>query len=81
MYERALQGYKKALGQEAAKKYMPALNTAQNLASLFQHTGRVREAEELYCQAIFGVEALFGRSSDRYRGIVTALDVLRSNSK
>src|SRR5438045_1933374 len=40
MYLRALTGYEKALGKEAVKRYIPALNTAQNMAILFQQTGR-----------------------------------------
>jgi altronate dehydratase len=79
MYLRALQGYKKALGQEAVRTYIPALTTVQNTANLFQQIGRVQEAEELYAQALFGVDAVFGRSSDRYQGLDEALDVLRSN--
>jgi len=38
----------KALEQEAVKKYIPAVNTAENLASLFKRIGRAWEAEELY---------------------------------
>ena len=48
MYQRALQGYEKALGPEAVKRYIPALNTMENLADLFKDTDRVREAKELY---------------------------------
>jgi len=48
MYLQALTGYKKALGKEAVKKYVLALNTAQNMGILFQQTGRMKEAEELY---------------------------------
>jgi tetratricopeptide (TPR) repeat protein len=81
MYLRALLGYKKALGQEAVKKYVPALNTIQNLAALSQQRGRVQEAEEFYGQALFGVEAVFGRSSNRYRVVAKALDKLRSSTE
>jgi hypothetical protein len=52
-------------------KYIPALNTAKNLADLFRQTGRIKKAEELYGKALFGVEALFGRLSGRYRGCGT----------
>ncbi|OCK73609.1 hypothetical protein K432DRAFT_312428, partial [Lepidopterella palustris CBS 459.81] len=81
MYQRALTGYEKALGQKAVKKNIPALNTAKNLANLFWQTGRAKEAEELYGKALFGVESVFGRLSDRYRDIAEALDELRSNCK
>jgi tetratricopeptide (TPR) repeat protein len=81
IYLQALLGYKKALGQEAVKKYITVLNIIQNLAALSQQTGRVQEAEELYGQALFCVKAVFRRSSDRYRDIVKALDTLRSSSE
>jgi len=58
------------------EKYIPALNTVQNMAILFQQTGRMKVAEELYSQALFGFEAVFGRSSDRYKSIAKALDAL-----
>ena len=64
MYLRTLAGYEKALGKEAEKKYIPALNSVQNLVNLFRQTGRAKEAEELYSQALFGVEAVFRPLSD-----------------
>ncbi|KZL79498.1 kinesin light chain 1 [Colletotrichum incanum] len=42
MYERALQGYEKALGPNAIKSYIPALNTLQNLGSLFKKLEKPR---------------------------------------
>ena len=32
MYERALQGYEKAMGHDQVDTYIPALNTIQNFA-------------------------------------------------
>lgn len=78
MYLRALQGYEKALGQQAAKTYIPALNTAQNMAALFQRTGRTQEAKLLYKQALLAVNAVFGRTSNRYRSVAKVLDALHS---
>ena len=80
LYLRALLGFETALGQKAVKTYIPALNTIQNMANLFQQTGRVQEALGLYGQALFGIEAVFGCLSGRYRDLVSALNVLRSNS-
>ena len=37
MYERALQGYEKALGADNITTYIPALNTLWGLGSLFEH--------------------------------------------
>lgn len=45
IYQRALAGYTEAFGKETVKKYIPALNTAQNLANLFRQTDRAKEAE------------------------------------
>jgi len=42
-------------------------------------TGRVKVSEELYLQALGGVEAVFGRSSRRYQRLVKALDIVRSS--
>jgi hypothetical protein len=56
--QRVLAGYEKALDAEAVKKYISALNTAQNLANLFKRTGRMKEAEELYGQTLVGIEAV-----------------------
>lgn len=78
MYLRALQGYEKALGQQAVKTYIPALNTALNMAALFQRTGRSKEAKLLYEQALLVVEAVFGRTSNRYRSVAKVLDGLHS---
>ena len=74
MYQRALQGYKKALGQEAVMTYVPSLNTCQNLANLFERRGKLVEAEELYHRTLRGIEKVFGTSSQRYKRISEALD-------
>ncbi|KAM3072451.1 hypothetical protein ACMFMG_009252 [Clarireedia jacksonii] len=64
---------------QSGETYVSALNTAQNITSLFLLTGRALGAEELYGQDLLGVSAVFGRSSDSYRGLRRALDALRSN--
>jgi tetratricopeptide (TPR) repeat protein len=48
IYLRALVGYKKALGKETIKKYILALNIAQNLANFFRQIDRTKEAEKFY---------------------------------
>jgi tetratricopeptide (TPR) repeat protein len=77
MYQQALQRYETALGQEPVKTYIPALNAYQNLANLYKQTGRASEAEDMY-SALYGVEAVFERSSEQYQGIAAALEALRS---
>jgi hypothetical protein len=67
MYQRALQGYEKALGTELVKTYIPALNTTENLATLYKHLGRVSEAEKAYSHVLRGLEKVFGRSSRQYQ--------------
>ena len=76
MYQRALEGYEKALGPEAVKTYIPALNTIENLGDLFKEIDRIKKAKELYLRAIFGVEAVFGHSNKRFRNIQTSLSTL-----
>jgi len=48
MYERALQGYEKALGPRKIGQYVPALNTAYNLGILFQNVGQPGEAKHMF---------------------------------
>jgi hypothetical protein len=52
----------------------------QNLALLFQQTGRAKEAEELYGRTL-GFEMVLGRSSERYQEIEEALGALHGSSK
>ena len=76
MYERALQGYEKALGPEPVKTYVPALNATENLANLYEQLGRVSEAKEVYSYVLHGLEIVFGRSSKRYQDVNSALEAL-----
>ena len=73
MYQRALQGYEKALGSVLIITYVPALNTLENLAVLLSQTGRVDEAKELYLRAQHGVGTVFGHSSGRCKNIAIKL--------
>ena len=41
----------------------------------------MQEAEGLYEQALFGIKAVFGRTSNKYRSVAKILDKLRSNSE
>ena len=63
MYQRALQGYEKALGPENVARYRPALNTIRNLGDLFAAQGHLDEAKEMYSRARTGFQALQGPSS------------------
>jgi tetratricopeptide (TPR) repeat protein len=64
MYQRALQGYEKALALENVTTYRPALNTMWSLGNLFAAQGHLDEAKEIYSRARTGFQALLGPSSD-----------------
>jgi tetratricopeptide (TPR) repeat protein len=56
MYERALQGYEKALGPE----HISALITVNNLGTLYMDQGKMREAREMYKRALQGLRNSIG---------------------
>src|SRR5882762_3106156 len=64
MYQRALQGYEKALGLENVTTYRPALNTMWNLGDLFAAQGHLDETKQMYSRARTGFQAILGPSSD-----------------
>ncbi|KAK3947359.1 hypothetical protein QBC32DRAFT_328628 [Pseudoneurospora amorphoporcata] len=56
MYQRALEGYEKALGPD----YTSTLDTVHNLGLLYQTQGRLMEAEAMYQRALEGKEKALG---------------------
>jgi len=54
MYQRALQGYEKALGIEDTITYIPALNTTWCLSSLFELQADLGKARMMYSKALAG---------------------------
>ncbi|OXV08533.1 hypothetical protein Egran_03704 [Elaphomyces granulatus] len=64
MYQRALQGYEKALGPENAARYRPALSTMWRLGHLFGTQGYLDKAKEMYSRAYTGFQAVLGPSSN-----------------
>ncbi|KAF2740297.1 hypothetical protein EJ04DRAFT_396789, partial [Polyplosphaeria fusca] len=56
MYQRALQGYEKALGSDVAATYLPALHTAYNLGLLYTRQGNTDEAKRMYVRALAGYQ-------------------------
>ncbi|KAM5349990.1 hypothetical protein ACJ41O_006495 [Fusarium nematophilum] len=56
MYERALEGYEKALGPH----HTSTLDTVNNLGNLFNVQGKFKEAEEMYKRALEGKEKALG---------------------
>ncbi|KFA78901.1 hypothetical protein S40288_11770 [Stachybotrys chartarum IBT 40288] len=60
MYNRALQGYEKALRVPMVDTYPPALKTMENLGDLLQLVGRPEEAQEYYLRTEGGVRLVYG---------------------
>jgi hypothetical protein len=60
MYQRALQGYDKALGVENITTYIPALNTIWNLGLLFKEENNLVKARIMYSKALAGYEKVVG---------------------
>ncbi|KAH9205396.1 hypothetical protein DL95DRAFT_239676, partial [Leptodontidium sp. 2 PMI_412] len=56
MYQRALQGYEKALGADNIITYIPALNAIWGLGSLFELQANITEARTMYSKALIGYE-------------------------
>jgi tetratricopeptide (TPR) repeat protein len=56
MYQRALQGYEKALGLE----HTSTLDTVNNLGILYRNQGKLGEAEKMYQRALQGYEKALG---------------------
>ncbi|PMD11944.1 hypothetical protein NA56DRAFT_533249, partial [Hyaloscypha hepaticicola] len=76
MYQRALQGYEKALGKNNIATYIPALHTSSNLGSLFERQDDLAKARIMYSKALVGFEKVFGPNhpkSQRLEGKLRAL--------
>ena len=58
MYQRALEGYEKALGPD----HTSTLNTVNNLGILYKDQGRLTEAESMYQRALSGFQTALGPS-------------------
>src|SRR5438477_238119 len=56
MYQRALEGYEKALGPE----HTSTLDTVNNLGLLYKSQGKLDEAEKMYQRALEGYEKALG---------------------
>jgi tetratricopeptide (TPR) repeat protein len=84
MYQRALQGYEKALGLENVSRYRPALITMRNLGNLFATQGRLDEAKEMYSRACTGFRAVLGPASNEcqyFQHRIASLDPRKVNEK
>ena len=74
MYQHALRGCEKALGQD----HTSTLNTVNNLGNLYADQGKLKEAEEMYQRALKGYEKTVGSSHQKYKLVVQAIHSLQS---
>jgi hypothetical protein len=82
MYQRALQGYEKALGTDNIITYVPALNTIWNFGSLFEHQADIAKTRTMYSKASLGYEQVFGPEHPRSQSSchkLCALDAVMQN--
>ena len=66
MYQRALQGYEKALGVENITTFIPAFNTLCGLGSLFELQADCAKAIIIYSKALIGYKKVVGPDHPRY---------------
>jgi tetratricopeptide (TPR) repeat protein len=76
VYQRALEGYEKALGQDIIGTYIPALNTQQYLNLLLAALDEPEEALQ-YCQrALDGLQQVLGPSHERCSRLSVTIESL-----
>ena len=76
MYQRALQGYEKALGADNITTYIPALNTIWNLGSLFKLQADFAKARIMYSKALAGYEKVVGPNHPKCQSLRESLQAL-----
>jgi tetratricopeptide (TPR) repeat protein len=72
MYQRALQGYEKALGAD----HPLTLHTVNDLGVLYRHQGKLKEAEDMYQRALQGHKKALGADHQATLDTVNNLGVL-----
>jgi tetratricopeptide (TPR) repeat protein len=83
MYQRALQGYEKALGLENVARYRPALTAIRNLGNLFAAQGHLDKAKEMYSRAFTGFQARLVTNAKvlNVHGCIASLDASATQGK
>jgi tetratricopeptide (TPR) repeat protein len=76
MYQRALQGYEKALGAENVTTYIPALNTIWAFGSLFERQADLAKAKIMYSKALVGYDKVVGPDHPMSRSLQDNLRAL-----
>jgi hypothetical protein len=82
MYQRALQGYEKAIGPDNITTYVPVLNMISNLGLLFKRQADLVKARTMFSKALRGYEQVFGpehAKSETLRDKLCALDAVVKN--
>ncbi|KAK9850852.1 hypothetical protein MYU51_011447 [Penicillium brevicompactum] len=80
MFERVLEGYETALGSALVTTYVPALITLENLGLVCTELADTNNALLFYDRAISGTEAVFGRSSEVYSGLLNKKNSLKCDA-
>jgi hypothetical protein len=81
MYQRALDGYAKAISPKDLITYVPALNNIWAFASLRESQGRLDDARYCYSQALVGYEKTFGPDHDKCKPLRNKLTSLVHRTK
>ena len=81
IYQRALQGYEKALGPGNTLHYLPALNTAYNLGRLHSNLGERDEAKSMHSRALVGYGTVFGNDQERCKDVRVRLGDLATHTE
>ncbi|KAH9204385.1 hypothetical protein DL95DRAFT_471532 [Leptodontidium sp. 2 PMI_412] len=76
MYQRALQGYEKAIGLDNIITYIPALNTIWGLGYLFALQADITKARTMFAKALCGYEQVFGPEHAKSKTLRDKLYVL-----
>jgi hypothetical protein len=70
-YERALQGYEKAISADNIMTYIPALNKFWGLGCLFKGRADIVKARIMYSKALAGYKKVVGPDHPRSEGCKT----------
>jgi len=73
MYQRALQGYEKAVGLENVARYQPALMTIWNLGNLFATQEHLDKAKEMLHESVYWLSGPSWPSSDQCQRLESSI--------
>jgi hypothetical protein len=76
MYQRALQGYEKAIGPDSITTYVPALNTIWGFGYLFELQADITKARTMFAKALYRYEQVFGPEHAKSKTLRDKLHIL-----